>query len=192
VVIAKREMYFLIIVAALGTIALVDYFLISPYMDNQELITKGELQLKNDLADDHNVFVERKAKQEIMKKLLDNGLQRDPELVEAQTMNAILAWSQLAGVDVKGQREGKNTKQGSFVVINYDLTLEGNMSSLSKLLWALEKSPIPLRISELTFTPAHGDGVDDLNAHLQVSALSLPQDAPTVSAAADIRGGNRL
>ena len=63
-----------------------------------------------------------------------NGLLDNSELVESQTIGTILAWSESAGVDVKGTRTGRPSKDGNFIIITYDFNLEAPMASLSRLL----------------------------------------------------------
>jgi hypothetical protein len=178
VVIAKRELYFLITVIVLGLGWILDYYVIEPYTATAADMATQRDKLNNDRRDDLRMFDEYKKLKAVIQSMKDHGLQDDQAMVEAQTMDAIVAWSDWAdGLDVKNSRNGRPTKDGNFIIINYDITVEGNMSQLSKLLWALEKSPIPLRISELTIAPAH-EGVDDLNARLQVSALCEAREQP--------------
>jgi hypothetical protein len=175
VVIAKRETYFLVGIAVLAVVYVLDAYVVEPYLDTAKEIANGQTQLKSDMDDDHEKFMQLKANLPEWNKMLRSGLLDNSELVESQTIGAILAWSNMAGVTVKGTRTGKPAKDGNFVIINYDFNLESNMASLSKLLWALENSPIPLRISDLKIVPVH-DGIDDLNASMQIDALSR---APT-------------
>ena len=192
-VIAKRELYFLIGVVVVGVAAVVYMYVIDPYFSTNDTISTGQVKLNTDRQEDIEMFQELRAKLPEWNKMKGNGLLDNPELVESQTIGAILAWSEVAAVEVKGTRTGKPTKEGNFVIITYDFNLEGSMASLSKLLWALENSPIPLRISDLSVVPVH-EGVDDLNARMQVSALSRAptQDNPparTLSSSADAHPG---
>jgi hypothetical protein len=175
VVIAKREKHILIALAIVVFTAVLYMYVVEPYFDTADQISAGRMKLQSDLDEDHAVFQELKVKLPEWEAMKKNGLLDNSELVESQTIGAILAWSELAGVDVKGTRTGRPSKDGNFIIITYDFNLEAPMASLSRLLWALEKSPIPLRISDLTITPVH-EGVDDLNVRMQVSALSR---APT-------------
>jgi hypothetical protein len=191
VVIAKREMNILITVLVLGVVALLYTYGIDPYLKTGEDIVTGKAKLDTDLKEDLQKFKEYRAmlpEWEIMKK---NGLQEDSELVQSQTMRAIQAWSEWASVNVKGYRTDKPAKEGDFIVRDYDFNLEGTMNSVSRLIWALENSPVPLRISDLNIAAAH-EGVDDLMVRMKVSALSVaPPEKPaaptrTVSSAAGV------
>ena len=183
-VIAKRELHILIAVLVLGILAMVYTYGIDPYLKTADLIATGKAKLNTDLAEDLQKFKEYRAmlpEWDIMKK---NGLQEDSELVQSQTMRAIQAWSEWATINVKGYRTDKPAKEGDFIVRDYDFNLEGTMNSVSRLIWALENSPIPLRISDLNISAVH-EGVDLLAVRMKVSALSVaPPEKPSAAPAA--------
>ncbi len=68
-------------------------------------------------------------------------------------------------------------------MISIDLTADGSMRAISRLLWSLETAKIPLRLSEVRIKP-HKDDSDDLSVSVNVSALCKPPDGEKTQKAA--------
>ncbi len=102
------------------------------------------------------------------------GMKTDDGEAMSQALTAVREWAQEAGVDLTILKPDRSSAENKFVVSSFHVTATGSMRSVSRLVWALETSPVPLRVTDMQITPRQ-EGTDKLTVQLSVSTLSLTE-----------------
>lgn len=185
---STREKY--IAIAVGGTLALagLDRLVISPFMERGEEIATQRADVEAKIAKAEAMFNRQRTLRPVwtdMRKV--GGLVDDATVAQNQTQQTLQNWAQESGVAVTSSTpklvaqtsvDRKSDKpESKFAQTVVDATCSGNMAQITNLLWKLEAAPKLLRLNEIHITP-HKEGLDDLQATLVVSTVSLIPDAP--------------
>lgn len=189
-VLKKREKY-LVITAAVGLAILVlNSLVISPYFDSYAATSEQDAKDLKAIADGKSMIDRQKKLAHDWEQLMQS-LPVSASVAESQTLHAITDWCQWAGVNLISSRPERRTQEGPFQVIGLEVTATGNMAAVSRYIWALEKSPIPLRINQLKLN-SRKEGIDDLLMTISLSTMCLseaqPKPAGNATAAAATSG----
>lgn len=171
-ILSKRERYIVIgTVAAIGLLVL-DHFVITPYFDARDTVQQQTDQVRKDMDDATALFSKKEKLTKVWGEIQDGGLKSDSSDAESQAWHAVLDWMQQAGVELVALKPGRQTAKGKFLVSDFHASGTGSMAAVSRLLWAIETSSIPLRITDIQIT-SRKEGTDDLNLQLGLSTLNL-------------------
>jgi hypothetical protein len=179
VVLNKREKYI-----AAGTITAVlllglDYYVFSPWMDELSSLAVDNAKATQQLAQNSAILSRQQHLQSDWKALLDAGVQMDESHAQSQAREALEDWSRNAGFELESLNPERASQEGEFHVINYNVgfSLAGrnSMQLVGRLLWAIETTPIPVRVNDIKITPER-EGTDALTVKMGVSALYMPPD----------------
>jgi len=173
VALTQREKYIAIGTASVLGAVLIYEAVVSPIMAQFDAIDARRADLQKKIDDASDVFSRQRNLEKIWKELQAGGLNADASQAESQTLNAIIAWAEKAGVQLSALKPERTAEQQKFQVISFNVTGSGQMPDVARLLWAMETAPIPLRVNDLDIHPLK-EGTDDLTARVSVSALCLP------------------
>ena len=169
-ILSKRERYIVIgTVAAIGLLVL-DHFVLTPYFDARSTVQTQSDEVTKQLNDASALFSKKRNLTKIWTDIQAGGLKSDPSDAESQAWHAVLDWVQEAGVNPVSLKPGRQTAKGPFLVSDFHVQATGSMSAVSRLLWSVETSSIPLRITDIQLQ-SRKEGTDDLNLQLGVSTL---------------------
>ena len=190
-VLSKRERYVAIGTIAAITLLAADHFALSPYMETRKQISMDLDRANEQTTEAVQLFSRERRLRKIWAEMQAGGLKTDPSQAESETLQALLDWAQMAGVDLAAVKPEKTTQEGKFQVISFNITGSSTMHGISRMLWLMETASIPVRVNDMQVT-ARKEGTDDLSVRLGVSALCMPPDPKTskVSVAA-IPAGDR-
>jgi hypothetical protein len=174
---SKRER--LIITATLAVVALLalDRYVVSPLLEccDREAALKeirlAEIQRGRDLLD---------RKREVAPKwreMIASGLKRDPAEAESQILHAVGDWAKDAGLKLSSMKPERLPDKRSLQEISFQAAGTGSMSAVSRFLWRLEASKVPIRVKELQLG-SRKEGTDDLTLQLRLSTLYQAPDPP--------------
>jgi hypothetical protein len=174
---SKRER--LIVTATLAVVALLalDRYVVSPLMEccDREAALKesrlAEIQRGRDLLD---------RKREITPKwreMIASGLKRDPAEAESQILHAVGDWAKDAGLKLSSMKPERLPDKRSLQEISFRAAGTGSMSAVSRFLWRLEASKVPIRVKELQLG-SRKEGTDDLTLQLRLSTLYQAPEPP--------------
>ncbi len=190
-VISKRERYVGIAAIAAAALLGLDSYLLTPYLTQRDAIAAGRDDAKRRLSEADSLFERQRRLRDLWAEMQRGGLKVNPSQAESQALQAVLDWAQGAGVELAALKPERSTQEGKFQVISFNVTGNGSMASISRLLWSLETASIPVRLNDMQITPRK-EGTDDLSVRLSVSALCMPPEADAkperISAAASLRG----
>jgi|WetSurMetagenome_2_1015567.scaffolds.fasta_scaffold55801_3 Tfp pilus assembly protein PilO len=184
-VLSKRERQIAIITIIILMIFVFDRFILTPVMDARDRIQSEKTELTREMAKASELFKQKNRVNKKYNEMISGGLNSDASITESEVLNAIRAWSQDCGLtlsSVKPEREkgGEEMKE-----IIFNLACSGDMTAMSRFLWSIEKSALPVKITEFQLGSSSDDG-REISLQLKLSALYLAENsvASVVSAPA--------
>lgn len=183
----ERERRIVVIGAIVLGLIGIYYFLVSPYLDKSSALAASTMDLRGQKNDAETLFRKQRKLKVVWTGMQAEGLKIDTSEAEKQTRGALLDWAHGAGVQVSNVKFERTSQEGSFQVIGFSVSATGSMPQVSRLLWAIETSTLPMRVNDAQITPQK-EGTDLLQLRVSVSALCQPPIAPTKTAGADNTG----
>jgi hypothetical protein len=172
----QREKYIAYGSAAAVLLLVLDYFVLSPYLDERDAIAQRSTALYQKVDDENSLFERERHLKKIWEELQKGGLNVDASTAESQAQQAVIDWADASGMTLTGLRPGKTTPEGKFLVISFNVTGTGAMPDIARMLWSLETATIPVRVSDMQLKPRK-EGTDDLLATFTLSTLCLPPES---------------
>lgn len=173
---SPRERTIAIVVgAAIGLYAL-DSFAISPYRDKRKELESQRDAVKILLQKADTMQRRQEHVRRDWNQLNLNGLKTDPAEAESQLSHALLEWIQESGLTYTSSKQERTTQEGKFTQINYRATATGSQAAIAKLLWRIETTPVPIRITDVNIN-ARDEGKDNLLIQLGIATLCATPDA---------------
>ncbi len=122
----------------------------------------------------------------------ERRVQENESLAQSQARQALEEWAKDAGISLDSLVLVNPVQQGSFFISGFNLAFNvsgsGGMRSIARMMWALETSKIPMRVSDIKISPTR-EGTDELSVKLMVSTIFT---APEASGdLADATGGRQ-
>jgi len=174
VVLSKRERQYAIGAGALLGGLLIYSVVVSPYF---ERLTAIETQVSNANKKVKSNRDTLRYQRELKPTWDSMSANLSPTEAEAmsQASSDILRWGRDVRVNVTAIKPDRTTTENKFTVSAFHVTASGQMASISRFIWAIESSPVPLRVHEVQLKPRK-EGTDELEVQLSVSTLSQPAD----------------
>jgi Tfp pilus assembly protein PilO len=101
-----------------------------------------------------------------------NTLPNNPSLAEQQVLKAFDQWSQESRVSVTSITPQWKHDADDYMTLGCRVEASGNLASLSRFLYEIEKDPMALRLDSMEITARDKDG-QQLALGLQISGLVL-------------------
>jgi type II secretory pathway component PulM len=171
VILSKREKYIAIGVGIAVGLLVLDQYLLSPFLARDKAITAETDKVQQQLSRATKLMKEQRDLKPVWADMTSGGLKTTREEADSQALNAVREWAQDAGVSIVALGSSRYSEEQKFMVSTFHVTGTGRMQSISKLMWALETAPIPVRVNEIQITPQK-EGTDNLQVQLTVSTLS--------------------
>lgn len=165
-------MYATVLGVGVGAWALYS-FAVSPY-----------LEMRNDLVEQINNKSNEEAKNDRLLRDARNlkadwdklDVRVTPADADSRLAHYLREWAQEARLALSSSRPERGKAEKGFLQVVSHGQAEGTQESLVKLLWAMERSNIPVRVDELSIT-AKKEGENRLSVNLNVSTLCVDPDA---------------
>ena len=170
-ILSKREKYIAIGVGIAVGLLVLDQYLLSPFLARDKAITAETDKVQQQLSRATKLMKEQRDLKPVWADMTSGGLKTTREEADSQALNAVREWAQDAGVSIVALGSSRYSEEQKFMVSTFHVTGTGRMQSISKLMWALETAPIPVRVNEIQITPQK-EGTDNLQVQLTVSTLS--------------------
>jgi hypothetical protein len=107
-----------------------------------------------------------------------NTLPDNPSLAEQQTLKAFDSWARESGADVTGITPQWNNDSPDYLTLNCRLEAAGDLGTLSRFVYDLEKDPMALKLETVEFSTRDTTG-QLLTLDLQISGLVLVSQSQT-------------
>jgi hypothetical protein len=173
----QREKYIAGGVGAAVVLYILNQLVFDPYFEKRhELETKtlAAIRAKSE-ADD---LINRHPRmEEKWKQITNGGLSTDFSLASRKARSDVDEWIRQSGVTMNQLNSDRVTDAKPFQVISFTVDVSGSTKPLFDFLQAIETSPAPIRIVDLTISPAI-PGTDELRIKLNLSTLSLKPEIP--------------
>jgi type II secretory pathway component PulM len=182
-ILSRRERYIVIgTVAVVGLLAL-DRLFLTPMLERRQVLDAQMRQATEEMTRANGLFTNSPRVNRKWNELTAQTLKTDGSNAESQIIRAVGDWAREAGLNlssVKPERaeavkpeRGEKDKQVTFMKITFRANATGNMAAISRFMWRLQTSKVPVRVTDLSITTLR-DGVDDLSLDLGISTLYLP------------------
>ena len=165
----REKIIAIAVVASLG-LYVADWYLLEPYLAAQAQMRTDLSTVTRKLKDADDLVIKGRKADTAFAALVTRGLQKSAPDSQSQTLHALDNWAQSARVEMQSLKPDRVTQVGDFQEIRFAALGSGPMANISRLLWSIETSPLPLRVVELRLA-ARKEGTDDLLMQLNVSTI---------------------
>ena len=174
-ILSQREKYIGIGAIAVVVLLGLDRYALTPLMTaRQEVNAKvREATAEHERAD--RLFKTAKRLGPRWNQMVAGGLQSDVSEAESQALHSLRDWASEARVNLSSLKPERVDKLKKYHSINFRATGTGTMDSISKLLYRIQTSRVPMRVTDLQIT-SRREGTDDLSLQLGVSTIFLAPD----------------
>jgi len=174
-ILSRRERYIVIgTVAVVGLLAL-DRIFLTPLIEHRQLLEAEMRKSTAEMTRAEGLFansprVHRKWNEMTATSLKDSGSN-----AESQIIQAVSNWALQAGLNLSSVKPERAEKEKQFMKITFRANATGNMAAVSRFMWEVQTSKVPVRVTDLSITTRR-DGMDDLTLDLGISTLYLPPE----------------
>jgi hypothetical protein len=182
VIVTKRQRYLALATVAVVVIFGLDRFMVGPLMAQKEQLDVSIAEQQQRLAAAQRTFTTSRRVSGQWNAMLAGGLKTDISEAESQILHAIREWAQGAGMALSSVKPERIEREKDFQKITLRATGTGTMQQVSRFLWQLQASPIPVRITDLQIN-ARKEGIDDLSIQLGIATICFAPEPPKVVAA---------
>lgn len=111
----------------------------------------------------------------------DNALPADTSQAEQQVFRAFYDWSRETGAEITGVMPQWKNDSTNYLTLDCRVEASGDLGQLSRFLYSLESSPMPLRLDSVELA-AHDNTGQQLSLGLEVNGLALlPSSMPAAT-----------
>jgi hypothetical protein len=182
VVLSKREKYIGIGASIAVGLLILNSVILDPLLAQQsDLETKIVTAKADKKADDDLMDQAGRASVRWIAMLTPKGtMLKDESLATSQLYNNISEWSRDAGLNpppaLKSDRGAEKVKD--FQQISVHASITGTMSQVSRFVWDVQNSNVPVRITELQVS-SRKSGSDDLKVEMDIATVYFSPTLPT-------------
>jgi len=191
-ILSRRERYIVIgTVAVVGLLAL-DRLFLTPMIERRQVIDAQMRQATDEMTRANGLFTNSPRVHRKWNEMTAETLKIDGSNAESQIIRAVGDWARESQLNLSSVKPERAEKEKQFMKITFRANATGNMAAISRFMWQLQTSKVPIRVTDLSITTRR-DGVDDLSLDLGMSSLYLPPE-PTkgeTAAGAVARGDNQ-
>jgi hypothetical protein len=174
-ILSRRERYIVIsTVIVVGFLGL-DQLVLTPLFDRREVVQAQTTQRLQELARANALFTNRTRLNRKWNEMSGTTLKTDGSTAESQIIRAVGDWAVEAGLNLSSVKPERAEKEKQFMKITFRANATGNMAAISRFMWRLQTSKVPIRVTDLSITTRR-DGMDDLSLDLGISTLYVPPE----------------
>jgi hypothetical protein len=180
-VLSKRERQIAIVTIAVLMIFVLDRFILTPVMDARDKVLTEKEDLIREMGKASELFKQKSKVSKKYNEMITGGLNSDASITESEILNAIRAWSQDYGLSLSSVKPERDKGGMEMKEIIFNLACSGDMTSMSRFLWRIETSLLPIKITEFQLG-SHSDDGREMSLQLKLSALYLAENSEQASA----------
>ena len=171
-ILSKREHY--IVVTAIAALALLvaDRYVLTPILSHRARMETKIQSLTGEMERAATLFSWKGLMTRKWNEMIAGGLKTDPAEAESQVLHAMRDWAQEAGLTLWSMKPERLDREDDLREIMFQAAATGPMSAVSRFLWRIETTSIPLRVKEVQLS-SRREGTDALSLQLRVSTLYL-------------------
>ena len=169
---SNREKWISFITLAVVGIFLLDSYVLTPFMERLNELDRSKLELTQEMQRGRNMIKRRRKLSATWKKYQAGGLHSDPAKIESKLLHSLQEWSEEAAFALTSMKPSRPRSLGALGEVVVHVAGKGTMKSTTRLLWHIQQSRLPVKMSDLQLRSADVDG-KDLSLSLSISALYL-------------------
>jgi Tfp pilus assembly protein PilO len=181
--ISKRERLIVIATGVVVALLVLDHFVWTSVKNALDDAQLQQTKLQQTINQDQQVLDRQRTMGPKWKEMITGGLKHDPTEAESQVLHSIREWCQDAGLTLVSLQPEREPEKKILQEIAFRAVGTGSMNAVSRFLWRVETSKIPVRIKEMQ-VGSRKEGADDLTIQLRLSTLYQPPAASPAEAAA--------
>ena len=191
-ILSRRERYIVIgTVAVVGLLAL-DRLFLTPLIERRQVIDAQMRQATDEMTRANGLFTNSPRVHRKWNEMTAETLKIDGSNAESQIIRAVGDWARESQLNLSSVKPERAEKEKQFMKITFRANATGNMAAISRFMWQLQTSKVPIRVTDLSITTRR-DGMDDLSLDVGMSTLYLPPEpAKGETAAGAVARGDRL
>ena len=174
-ILSKRERYIVIgTVVVVGILGL-DRLFLTPLIERRQL-TNAQIRLETERMEKATGLLTNRGRvSRKWNEISGTTLKVDGATAESQIIRSVGEWAQESGMNLSSVKPERAEKEKQFMKIQFRANGTGNMSAISRFMWRLQTSKVPIRVTDLSITTRR-DGMDDLSMDLGISTVYLPPE----------------
>ena len=183
-VMSRRERYILLVTALAVGLFILNWGVIDPLLA-ERMVLAGKIDGLQPKVRKAQGLIENVPRMErAYHDMVGSGVKTNASEAESQLYRAVDECAQQSGFNVAtSTRDRATEKERGFFRMTVRYTGGGSMQQVSRFLYNLQQSTLPVRVTDLSITPRR-EATDDLTVSFGLSTIFLPAD-PTKPAAAN-------
>jgi hypothetical protein len=168
----NRQQVLLVATIALAALFAGDKLLLTPLARAWQARAAQVTELRKQVAQGTQLLVRETALRNRWDHMRTNTLPADTSLAEQEVLKAFDFWSQDSRVSNMSITPQRKRAGDDFVTLECRVDAAGNLATLSKFLYDIEKDPLALKLETVEITARDSEG-QQLALSLQISGLVL-------------------
>lgn len=179
---SRERMLGAVTLIAVGAVA-INHYVVSPYVKARAAAAAENTTLTRKVNENERLFKKKSASQRQWNDMLKGGLRGNAYEAELQMYQAVEDWADESGVSVATINPLERTARNDRIqTVRLRVTGNATTPALTKLLWAVESSNVPMRVEELSLR-ARKEGADNQEVTLIVSTIWIRPEDPKAAGA---------
>jgi len=170
--IENRQQLLMALTVAVGIIYAADQVVIEPLYGWWKARSKTVAELRMQVKNGRRLIQREAGLRSRWSQMRTNTLPDNHSLAEQQTLKAFDNWARESGAEVTGITPQWNNDSPDYVTLNCRLEATGDLGTLSRLVYDLEKDPMAFKLESVELSTRDNTG-QQLTLDLQISGLVL-------------------
>lgn len=154
---SKRERIISIVTLACVGVLVVNKLVIDTVYGELKRLGEERQDLQVQVEDAENLLARQDALEARWNDLLANGM-RDADTAGAVLRTSLRDWANSAGLSLDSQRPEHSSADQGMRELRYTLAAQGTLDAVAHFLYAIETSPVPVKISSMSLGSPEDDG----------------------------------
>jgi hypothetical protein len=174
---SKRERIIFIVTLICVGILIVNEFVINTVYGELVSLGKERDELRLEVEEAENLIARRASLERRWDELLANGMW-NRGAAESKVFDSLREWSSKANMTLGNVRPEQSTAEKGMSVLRFTLSGEGRLASVARLLYEIESSPVPVKISSMSLGSTKDDG-SKITMSMYLSILFVDKESPS-------------
>ena len=182
---SRRERLIITVTLVVVALLVLDSYVVTPLRECCDRVAARKESLLAEMKRGHDLLARKREIGAKWREMIASGLKRDPAEAESQILHAVGDWAKDAGLKLSSVKPERQPDKRKLQEISFQASGTGSMNAVSRFMWRLETSKVPIRVKDFQLG-ARREGTDDLTLQLRLSTLYQapePPASPTPKAA---------
>jgi Tfp pilus assembly protein PilO len=173
--IKNRQEFLVMVTIGVVVLAVVVNFIL-PLIQGWWSDRQGQIRsLRDKIKDGKTMIARDKITRDDWNNMRENSLPASAPEAEQQFLKAIDNWSRDSGAEITSITPQWKSESTNYMTLNCRVETDGDLNSLSKFIYDVEKGPMPLRLDTVELS-AHDNNGQVMTLGLDINGLALLQN----------------